>query len=146
MAETLNIGGFEFKKRSPLGVWGLTIITLSIYGFVWYYKVNKEAKVYLGDENIKPGVSVLALIPGFILIVPPFISIYRTGERISRMQQKAGVQQQVSSVIGILTYLLYSLHTAYYQSHLNKIWERYQSPAPEETGGVPPPQPGGFSG
>ncbi|MFN2545645.1 MAG: DUF4234 domain-containing protein [Actinomycetota bacterium] len=153
MAETLSIGGYEFKKRSPLGVWGLTFITLSIYGFVWYYKVNKEAKQYLGDENIKPGVSVLALIPGFILIIPPFVSIYRTGERIDRMQEKAGVQQQVSPVLGILCYLVYSLHTAYYQSGLNKIWERYAAGAGAGQGGTapggaaqPPPPAGGFSG
>ena len=44
MAETLQIGGYEFKRRSPLGVWGLAIITLSIYGFVWYFKVNREAR------------------------------------------------------------------------------------------------------
>jgi hypothetical protein len=146
MAETFNIGGYEFKKRSPLGVWGLTFVTLTIYGFVWYYKINKEAKQYLGDENIKPGVSVLALIPGFLLIIPPFVSIYRTGERINRMQDKAGVQQQITPVLGILCYLVYSLHTAYYQSGLNKIWDRYQGGGTQQAGAAQPPPPaGGFS-
>jgi hypothetical protein len=138
VAETLNIGGYEFKKRNPLGVWGLSIITLSIYGFVWYFKINKEARNYLGDENIKPGIALLAILLGWVLIVPPFISIYRTGERINRMQDKAGVQQQVSPVLGIVTFLLYSLHTAYYQSGLNKIWDRYQG-VPATTGGVAAP-------
>ena len=126
MAETLQIGGYEFKRRSPLGVWGLAIITLSIYGFVWYFKVNREARDYLGDQDIKPGVALLALIPGFLLIIPPFVGVYRTGERIVRMQEKAGVQQQVTPALGILCYLVYSLHTVYYQSGLNKIWDRYQ--------------------
>ena len=146
MAEVLNLGGYEFKKRSPLGVWGLTIITITIYGLVWYFKINREAKEYLGDESIRPGVSVLALFPGFLLIVPPFISIYRTGERIDRMQEKAGVQQQVTPALGLLTYLVYSLHTAYYQSGLNKIWDRYlqgQPQAPLQAGGPPPPAVGG---
>ena len=144
MAETLSIGGYEFKKRSPLGVWGLTIVTLTIYGLVWYFKINKEAKQYLGDESIRPGVSVLALIPGFILIIPPFVSIYRTGERIVRMQEKAGVQQQVTPALGILCYLVYSLHTAYYQSGLNKIWDRYSSTGGQTgAGSTPPPAPGG---
>ncbi len=124
MAEVVSIEGEEYKKRSVLGVWGLTLITLGIYGYVWYFKINDEARRFLRDEKIRPGISVLALIPGFILIVPPFISIYRTGERIMRMQEKAGVTQQVQPVIGILTYLVASLHTAYYQSHLNKVWER----------------------
>jgi hypothetical protein len=144
MAETLSIGGYEFKKRGPLAVWGLTIITLSIYGLVWYFKINKEAKQYLGDESIRPGVSVLALLPGALLIVPPFVSIYRTGGRIVRMQEKAGVQQQVTPVLGILCYLVYSLHTAYYQSGLNKIWDRYAgATAQPATGTQPPPAPGG---
>jgi hypothetical protein len=144
MAEVLNIGGQEFKKRSPLGVWGLSIITIGIYGFVWWYKINDEARRYLGDENIKPGVSVLALIPGFILLVPPFISTYRTGERIVRMEQKAGVQQQVSPALGILTYIVYWIVGPYYQSHLNKIWDRYLQPAqPQQYAG--PPTPGQFT-
>ena len=28
MAEVLNIGGQEFKKRSPLGAWGLLFLTV----------------------------------------------------------------------------------------------------------------------
>ena len=34
MAEILNIGGQEFKKRSPLASWGLVFLTIFIYYFV----------------------------------------------------------------------------------------------------------------
>ena len=122
------------------------MITIGVYGIVWYYKINDEARRYLRDDTIKPAMSVLAIIPGFILLVPPFVSYFRTGARIVRMEENAGIQKTVEPVLGLIAALVYSLHVVYYQSHLNKIWERYQSPAPEETGGVPPPQPGGFSG
>ena len=44
MAEDIQIAGTPYlgKLRNPLAVIGLTIITLGIYGIVWYYKVNKE--------------------------------------------------------------------------------------------------------
>jgi uncharacterized membrane protein HdeD (DUF308 family) len=146
MAEVLNIGGQEFKKRSPLGVWGLSIITIFIYYFVWYYKINDEARRYLGDENIKPGVSVLAVTLGIFLIVPPFVSVYRTGERVQRMQEKAGVQQEISPALALLASLVFAaVQAPYIQENLNRIWRRYEAPAPQE-GGVPPPQAGGFTG
>ena len=42
MAEEVAIVGTNaFAKRSPWGVFGLTLIT-GIYGFFWWYYVNKE--------------------------------------------------------------------------------------------------------
>ena len=74
MAYEVNAYGATPKVRNPLGVIGLTIITIGIYGIVWYYKVNKELKdfgrVYkdqdLADSN--PTNSVLAIVPGFLLV------------------------------------------------------------------------------
>src|SRR5467141_2326339 len=118
MAETLNLGGFEFKKRSPLGVWGLAIVTIFVYYFVWYFKINREARDYLGDQSIKPGIALLAVLLGWVLIVPPFISVYHTGQRIERMQQKAGVQQTISPALCLLASFFYSVHMIYMQEHL----------------------------
>jgi len=145
MAEVLNIGGQEFKKRSPLGVWGLSLITIYIYYFVWYYKINDEARRYLGDENIKPGLSVLAVTLGIFLIIPPFVSVYRTGERVQRMQEKAGVPQQVSPALALLASLVFAVHIPYIQENLNKVWRLYETPTGQQ-GGVASPQSGGFSG
>ncbi len=80
----------------------MTFVTLGIYGLVWYYKINDEARRYLRDESIRPGVALLALIPGFVLIVPPFISYYHTGERIQRMQEGAGIQNTISPALFLL--------------------------------------------
>lgn len=39
-----------------------------------YYLINDEARRYLADETIKPIVSLLAILIGWIIIVPPFVS------------------------------------------------------------------------
>jgi hypothetical protein len=74
VAETVTIQGQSYLKRNPLGVLGLSLITLGIYGLYWYYKVNEEILLYTGDQTISPSRSLLAVIPGFLLIVPPFIA------------------------------------------------------------------------
>lgn len=34
MADIVTIDGQEYKRRSPLGAWGLVFLTLGVYGFV----------------------------------------------------------------------------------------------------------------
>lgn len=124
MARLVTVEGQPYKRRSPWGVWGLTLITGGIYGFVWYYKINDEARRYLGDESIKPAYSVLAFIPGIVLFyIPPLVSLYRTGVRTQRMQQRAGVTSQISAVIVVIAFFVLALWTVYLQSGLNKVWD-----------------------
>jgi Domain of unknown function (DUF4234) len=147
MAELVRINGYEFKKRHPLGIWGLSLITLGIYYFVWYYKINKEARDYLGDDQIRPGIALLAVLLGWILLlIPPFVSTYRTGQRIGRMQEKAGVTDRISPGICLVLFIVWRLDMIYMQEHLNRVWQRYQ-PAQREAGVSPPPPPTGqFTG
>jgi uncharacterized protein DUF4234 len=140
MAELIEIGGQQYKRRSPLAAWGLAFLTLGIYSFVYHYKVNDEARRFLGDETIKPGVSVLAVTLGILLIVPPYISYYRTGDRIRRMEQHAGLGNELSPALGLLAALVMILHIPYFQEHLNRIWERY-SPARTSLPGAAPAPP-----
>lgn len=128
MAEVVTVGGQEHKKRSPLGAWGLVFLTLGIYGFVWYYKINDEARRYLEDESIRPGIALLAILIGWVIIIPPYVSIYRTGQRIVRMQEKAGMDQRMSPALGLVAFLFLSLHVVYMQEQLNRLWERAAVP------------------
>ena len=113
------------KKRQPWGVWGLTIITLGIYYYVWWYKVNRETRDFDNQINVNPALSVIAWIPGAYLLIPPFVSAYRTGTRIAQAQAAAGLPATCSGGLGILFAILFSTHTVYYQGQLNKIWESY---------------------
>jgi Domain of unknown function (DUF4234) len=140
VAQIVMVGNERFKKRNIFAVWlGLPLITLGIYSYVWIYKVNDEARRFLKDESIRPAMSVLAFIPGFILIVPPFITIYRTGKRIARMEAAAGSPNRAEPVVGLLLGFVFSLYSLYYQDHLNGLWDRYLSSPPTRPAIEPPP-------
>ena len=76
MAEEFQIAGTDAtaKVRNPLGVVGLSLITIGIYFFFWWYFINREMRdlgkargVDLGES---PGNSVLAVTLGALIIVP----------------------------------------------------------------------------
>jgi hypothetical protein len=135
MAQTVVVNGETFKRRNIVGVWlGLPLITFGIYHLVWYYKINNEARRFLKDDSISPGISLLAITLGAILIIPPFVSVYQTGVRIQRMQERAGLSSRIEPVVGLLLMFVFGLHTLYLQSHLNRIWDKYLSPASAQPG------------
>jgi hypothetical protein len=73
----------------------LCVVTLGIYGWVWYYKVNREMRDFgsaRGDQRLagsKPVRSVLAITIGGLLILPPFISLVRTTGRVCEVERLA---------------------------------------------------------
>jgi hypothetical protein len=138
VATTVTIDGHEYTRRSPLAVIGLTLVTLFIYGLWWYWKTNDDARRYLRDETIKPGTALLAVALGWLLIVPPFISIYHTGERVERMERKAGVAAPISPALNlILSIVVGFFGYAYTQEHLNHVWDAARGGG--AAGSVPPP-------
>jgi len=142
MAETVTIEGQTYLKRNPLGVLGLTIITLGIYGLYWYYKVNEEIKRYTKDDTISPGRSLLAVIPGALIIVPPFIAYYNTANHVVDMQQRRGIASQISPVLVVALGIAVALATgAYVQEHLNRVWDSASMPSAGAMGAPPPPPP-----
>ncbi len=117
------------KNRNIILVWLVwPLLTLGIYFFVWYYKINREARDFDARIEVSPGVSLLAVLVGWIIIVPPFISIYRTGGRIAQMQRAAGLEATCNGWIGLILVFLFSLDRLYYQYELNRIWEHYGNP------------------
>jgi Domain of unknown function (DUF4234) len=142
VSQIVVVGNQTFKKRNIFAVWlGLPLITLGIYSYVWIYKVNDEARRFLKDDSIRPVMSVLAFIPGAILIIPPFVTIYRTGKRIARMEAAAGSPNRAEPVVGLILGFVFSLYSLYYQEHLNGLWDRYLSPTAMPPALPPPPPP-----
>ena len=141
MAETVTIEGKQYLKRNPLGVLGLSFITLGIYGLYWYYKVNEEIKAFTKDETISPVRSLMALIFGWLIIVPPFIAVWNTANHLLKMEEQVGVQTQISPALTIVLLLLLSIALGIYvQEHLNRVWDKAAGkPAPVAPPMPPPP-------
>jgi hypothetical protein len=90
---------------------------------------------------------LLALIPGFLIIVPPLVTYWRGTKRVMGASRLAG-KDPLNGWIAILLYLLLSPALwAYIQVSLNDVWrqeaealpgqELPPSPAPD----MPPPAP-----
>ncbi len=116
--------------RGPAGTWLLSFVTFGIYFLVWYYKVNRELRDFDSSIKVKPGGAVCTLVFGGILFgIPPIVSLVKTGGRINQAQRIAGIQADCSGGLGFLLSILFGLNVVYYQSHLNKVWAAYGSPA-----------------
>jgi len=141
MAETVTIEGQRYVRREPLVVLGLSFITIGIYWFYWYYKVNDEIRRYEKDDSVRPGIALLAVTLGWLIIVPPFISVYNTSKHIVRMEERAGVAQVLSPALNVVLLIVVSIAIGLYsQEHLNKVWDAAKlSVPPPDPGGMPPP-------
>jgi hypothetical protein len=141
VAELVTIEGQQYKKRDPLGVLGLSFITIGIYWLYWYYTINDEIRRYEKDESVRPGIALLAVTLGWVIIVPPFISVHNTSKHIVRMQERAGITQTLSPAINVILLLVVGIAIGLYsQEHLNKVWDAAaQRLPPTTTGSMPPP-------
>ena len=129
MAEEVAIAGTQSraKLRNPLGVVGLSLITLGIYWFFWWYFINREMRDFGRargtDLGQNPGNSVLAVTLGALVIVPAIVSMWTTSERVQRTQETAGVDRPSSGpIIFILLLLIGPVGIWYAQHELNKAW------------------------
>jgi Domain of unknown function (DUF4234) len=142
VATSVEIGpGAGFAKvRNPLGVLALSIITLGIYYVFWYYFINREMRD-LGNANgvdlgQSPGMSVLAITLGAFIIVPPFVSIWKTGRRMEGAQRVVGVSGGSGPLFFVLHIIpiVSLIAPVYMQLELNKAWNavpaKTSEPAP----------------
>jgi Domain of unknown function (DUF4234) len=135
------IQGQTYLKRNPLGVLGLSFITIGIYLLYWYYKANQEIQRYTGDQTISPTRSLLAVFPGGIVIVPALIAYYNTSNHIVQMQNQRGISSQISPAITVVIGLVFSLAVGIYvQEHLNRVWDS-AAPGGVQPAAPPPPPP-----
>jgi heme/copper-type cytochrome/quinol oxidase subunit 2 len=139
MAQEIQIPGVAAtaKIRHPLAVIGLTLITLGIYGVFWWYFINREM-ADLGQANgvpelgDNPILSVLAVTIGSLIIIPPFVSHWRTLKRIETAQNRVLGSNNISPIllfVLIFIPLVNLVVTPLMQSNLNQVWERSAAPA-----------------
>ena len=131
MAEQVEIegGSHRGKIRNPLGVVALGLVTLGIYYLVWYFKVNKEMAT-LGaargtDEcGTSPGTSLIAILFGWILIVPPFVSLYRSCKRLNASEKAVGNPEGIEAPLLWLLFIFIGPVGHYlFQRNLNRVLE-----------------------
>jgi hypothetical protein len=132
MATTKTVRGAEVKLRRPWGTFGLTLLTFGVYYLFWYYRTNRELNAFgqsFGNPNplrVTPGVALLAITLGSFLILPPFISSFRTFKRIRRAQELTGLPDPMSPGLAFalfLTGLIFlPVEMVYSQRHLNRLW------------------------
>jgi len=133
MAEVVEIkgAGSTAKLRSPVWVAVWTIVTLGIYGLVWYYKINREMADLgkatgrteeLGDSA---GMSLLAVTLGALIIVPAIISMIHTFKRVQALQRITQSGEPINGWLGLVLYLVFSPALfGYMQSGMNPAWEK----------------------
>jgi Domain of unknown function (DUF4234) len=136
VAQPVDIGSAKPAKiRSSVGVAVLTIVTLLIYLFFWWYFINREMADYgrrrgtseLGDSPTK---SVLAITLGALVIVPAVWTIVTTFKRVQALQRLTGEANPINGWIGlILAVVIEPALFGYMQSGLNSSWRAVQAGA-----------------
>ena len=132
MARTVRVRGVEVKIRNPWLAFLWTILTLGIYYLYWYYAINRELKDFGRTRDkaldISPGWALIAIWLGWFLIVPPFVSAWRTAKRVHRAEELAGIESQhrINHVLGfvlfIVGFVVFPVEVFYFQTHLNRLW------------------------
>jgi hypothetical protein len=138
--------GSTAKTRDPLGVALLTLLTLGIYFFVWYYKANREMSELgrargtdeLGDN---PTTSLLAVTLGAVIVVPAIVSFYNTFARTQAAARLTGAEPRNGWIaLGLFLFLGIGF-AAYLQSGLNKVWGAQAGEAVAVPAQTPTPAP-----
>jgi len=111
------------KERNPGAVLFFIFITLGIYWFVWYYKINNEVKCHDTTQSFSPGLAVLA---AFIPIIN-LVSFYNTANRIKLMQKADGSNDTISPGAALLWMIFFAIgYPIYVQSALNNHWHEHK--------------------
>jgi hypothetical protein len=130
MAEDVRIEGTEAtaKIRSVVWVIVLELVTLSIYGFFWWYFIHRELRDYgrakgTTELGTSPGKSLLAITLGLLIIVPALVSVYNGFKRVQAAQRLTGIEP-LNGWIGLILFIVfYPALMGYMQSGLNPVWQ-----------------------
>ena len=123
-------GNTQVKLRNPVNTALLSLIPF--YAVFWWYYINREmadlgkarGTAELGDS---PATSVLAIVPGAFILVPPFVTYWTTNGRILKSQALANVPagEQINQAVSFILLLVFApIGIWWMQNELNKVWAR----------------------
>jgi hypothetical protein len=139
MAEHLLIGPSRahVKVRSPWAAALLPFITLGIYHLVWWYRINRELRDVghgrRADLGEHPTNSLLALFPGALIIIPPFVTYWRGTKRVLHANELTATEPLNGWIALILFIVIQPAYWAYLQSSLNHAWRAAAAEGPAAT-------------
>lgn len=131
----------DVKVRGPLwiGIWSL--VTLGFFAIYWTYVTAKDLSEYGKargrDLGQRPGMTLLALTLGFLIIVPPIVATFRQAKRIQQAQLLAGTPPMNGWLALVLYLVVFPVFYGYEQSELNKAWAAEGGPVPVTSNEAP---------
>jgi hypothetical protein len=103
------------RKQGPWGLWWLVGITVGIYYFVWYARINREMAAVTGVAVPSDGMWWSQLIPIYSIV-----GLARTAGRVNAAHAAVGSPTRVSP---FMTWFLapcwFGAHTRYLQRRVN---------------------------
>lgn len=111
----------SFKKREPVVVLILSIVTCGIYYFYWIYQISKELGHYLQNDNC-PALDVI--LSFFTCGIYSIYWFYKTGQQVFVAQDRAGLPIPQDNAVVCLILSLFGLGpiaALLIQSSLNQI-------------------------
>src|SRR3712207_1388823 len=99
------------KIRGPVWVGIFSFVTFGIYAIYWIYVTAKHLRDYGEakgrDLGRSPGMTLLAVTLGVLIIIPPLVAIYRQAKRIQQAQRLAG-GQPMNGWLALVLYIVLS--------------------------------------
>lgn len=120
------------KIRNPAAPLFLPLVTLGVYGFVWIYKLFKEAGAYTNSRNgvhvTSPGLAVgLLFVPVFNIIWAVML-VFKIPGLVTKMRRADEVPENLIGANGSLGFLCFIpilgniLWVILTQSSINSFW------------------------
>ena len=142
-ARETTVDGANVKIRDPWRVGILALVTLGIYGIVWFYMVNAELQRWAKARGANGvGANPIAATIGYLIPVVNIGVWLWTLSRIRRAQVKAAERPLmgwgstvVAATVGLVPLAGVVVWHEHLQHHINLIWE---PPARSRSGATEP--------
>jgi hypothetical protein len=123
--------GLQMKRRNPFAAWlGLPLITLGIYGIVWFIKIHMELDRFDPRRQVNVTSAVLSIFFGWLTLgIWNIVVMVKLGGHIENAQRVAGIQPTYNTALGIVL-AIFGFGPLYWQIELNKVIDRYGETPP----------------
>lgn len=106
------------RQQGAWGLWWLVVVTLGVYYYVWYHRINHELALVTGEDPTKADCQWWSqLIPIF-----NFVSLYQTAKRLNRAHEAVDSPARVSPFVAwFWAPSWFASQTRYLQRRINTL-------------------------